>query len=311
VTLLIVMPDKTKQAESWARHLRNLDPEIGIHIWPEAGTPEEVEMALSWRHRPGEFLKYENLKCIASMGAGVDHILCDPNLPPNVAVTRVVDPSMAQSMVEYVVMTVLNHCRQTHEYYREQRRKEWKPKIPRTADNLCVGIMGLGHLGMNVALRLKQMGFSVVGWRRTEAAADSVTTFHGREGLRSFLAASNVLVCLIPLTPETRGILNRELFDQLPADAFVINVARGEHLVEDDLLAALDSGVLSGACLDVFCREPLDPGHPFWSHPRIVVTPHISSLTQPARVAPQIVENYHRMKTGRPLLHTVDPDRGY
>jgi len=311
VTLLIVMPDKPKQAASWARHLEKVDPELGVRIWPAAGSPKEVVMALSWRHRPGTFLKYGNLRCIASMGAGADHILNDPDLPPNIVVTRVVDPSMAQSMAEYVVMAVLNHCRHTHAYYRKQGKGEWKPEVPRTPGKLRIGVMGLGHLGMGAAVRLQQMGFSVVGWRRTAARDGPVRTFCGGEGLRSFLAASHVLICLLPLTPETRGILDRELFKRLPAGAYVINVARGEHLVEEDLLEALDSDGLSGACLDVFSREPLPIGHPFWTHPRIVVTPHVSSLTPPDRVAPQIVDNYHRLRQGRPLLHTVDPKRGY
>lgn len=310
MALLIVMPDG-KQANSWARHLKALDPDLTIRIWPEEGNPKKVTFALAWKHHPGEFLRYPNLRCIASMGAGVDHILGDPELPPGIPITRVVDPSMAQSMSEYVVMAVLNHCRQTHEYHRKQQEKRWLPKVPRKAADLCVGVMGMGRLGMEAAVRLQQMGFPVIGWRRSEAPTGSVASFHGDEGLKSFLAATDVLICLLPLTAATRGILNRSLFKQLPRGAFVINVARGEHLVEKDLLEFLDSGFLSGACLDVFPEEPLPESHPFWGHHRIVVTPHISSLTHPARVAPQIVDNYHRLMEGRPLLHTVDVERGY
>lgn len=299
------------KADPWVRQLKALDPQLDIRVWPEVGNAEEIELALSWNHPPGEFKKYENLKCIASLGAGVDHILGDPNLPEGVSVTRVLEPNMAQSMSEYVILCVLNYCRQFDLYRTDQIQNRWHPRKPLLAADLCIGIMGLGQLGADAAKKLSQLGFQVNGWSRTPKKIDGVQSFAGDSTLNDFLSLSDVLICLLPLTPATKGILNCKTFEKLPGGSYLINVARGEHLVEQDLLDALESGQISGACLDVFQVEPLPEGHPFWNHPKIIITPHISSLTYPKAVAPQIVENYHRLKSGKPLLNQVDIERGY
>ena len=171
--------------------------------------------------------------------------------------------------------------------------------------------MGLGQLGADAAKKLYQLGFQVTGWSRTPKKVDGVQSFAGDGALNDFLSLANVLICLLPLTPATKGILNYKTFEKLPAGSYLINVARGAHLVEQDLLEALETGRISGACLDVFQVEPLPVGHPFWNHPKIIITPHISSLTYPKAVVPQIVENYHRTKLGKPLLNQVDIERGY
>ena len=174
-----------------------------------------------------------------------------------------------------------------------------------------IGIMGMGQLGADAARKLVQLDFKVAGWSRTPKSIDGVESYAGNEALDDFLSRSDVLICLLPLTAVTRGILNRGLFQKLPAGAYLINVARGAHLIEEDLVTALDAGHLSGACLDVFQTEPLPPDHPFWSHPNIMITPHISSITDPLAVMPQILDNYRSMKTGKPLKHVIDVDRGY
>ena len=174
-----------------------------------------------------------------------------------------------------------------------------------------IGIMGLGQLGADAAQKLSALGFKVAGWSRRPKDIAGVNSFNGQAELVEFLSGSQILICLLPLTAETTGILNRRTFEHLPPGAYVINVARGQHLNEKDLMAALDSGQLSGACLDVFEVEPLPPDHPFWRHPQIKVTPHISSLTFSKAVAPQIIENYRRSQTGKPLLNAVDLERGY
>jgi glyoxylate/hydroxypyruvate reductase A len=286
------------KVSSWVKHLSILDPGIDIRIWPEVGDADDIEFALCWNHPQGEFKKYKNLKCIASIGAGVDHIMRDPDLPAGVPVTRVVAPSMAQSMSEYAVLGVLNYCRQFDSYRADQSQKKWQARIPLLAADMRIGIMGLGQLGKDAAKKLSYLGFPVTGWSLTPKDIEGVKCLAGDEALDD-------------LTPKTRGILNHKIFDKLPAGAYVINVARGQHLIEKDLLAALDSGQLEGACLDVFEVEPLPADHPFWSHPKIIVTPHISSITYPKAVAPQIMNNYHRMKSGKALLHLVDIDRGY
>jgi phosphoglycerate dehydrogenase-like enzyme len=309
MALLIIAPDI--KVTSWLKHLNALATGIEIRVWPEVGDAGEIEFALCWNPPPGELTKYKNLKCIASLGAGVDHLMRDPDLPVGVPVTRVVEHSMAQSMSEYVVLSALNYCRQFDAYRSDQDQRRWHPRKPRLAEDTHIGILGLGQLGADAAKKLGSLGFTVSGWSRTPKNIDGVQCFAGKAGWANFLSRSQILICLLPLTPSTKGILNRKTFDQLPQDAYVINVARGQHLVESDLIEALDSGQLAGACLDVFDIEPLPAGHPFWSHPKIKITPHISSITFPRAVAPQIIENYHRAKADRPLLNVVDLKRGY
>lgn len=309
MALMIIAPDT--KVTSWVKHLSRLEPGIDIRVWPDTGNADDIEFALSWQHPPGEFKKFANLKCIASLGAGVDHILADPNLPAGVPITRVVNHSMAQSMSEYVVLVVLNHCRQFDTYRAGQSQKKWQPRIPLLAADMRIGIMGLGQLGYDAAKKLSTLGFPVSGWSRTPKKIKGVDCFAGAQTLKTFLSQVRILICMLPLTPLTKGILNQKTFNRLPTGAYVINVARGAHLIEADLLEALDSGQLSGACLDVFTAEPLPPDHPFWEHPRITVTPHISSITFPRAVAPQIIENYRRSQTGKSLLNVVDPQRGY
>jgi glyoxylate/hydroxypyruvate reductase A len=309
MAFLIIAPDI--KVTSWVKHLGMLEPGIDIRIWPEVGEAHDIEFALCWNHPRGEFQKYKNLKCIASLGAGVDHILRDPDLPAGVPVTRVVEPCMAQSMSEYAVLGVLNYCRQFDSYRTNQSQKKWQPRLPLLAADMRIGIMGLGQLGKDAAQKLSYLGFPVTGWSQTPKDIEGVKCLAGEDALDDFLSQTRILICMLPLTPKTRGILNHKTFDKLPAGAYVINIARGQHLIEKDLLAALDSGQLGGACLDVFGVEPLPEDHPFWSHPKITVTPHISSITYPKAVAPQIIENYKRTKTGKPLLNVVDVKRGY
>ncbi|MGD2096634.1 MAG: glyoxylate/hydroxypyruvate reductase A [Desulfobacterales bacterium] len=309
MALMIIAPDT--KVTSWVKHLSQLAPEIDIRIWPDTGNVDEIDFALSWNHPPGEFRKYKHLKCIASLGAGVDHLLSDPDLPAGVPITRVVEHSMARSMSEYVVLAVLNHCRQFDVYRTDQSQKNWQPRIPLLSANMRIGIMGLGQLGKDAARKLSALGFAVSGWSKTPKTIVGADCFAGAEALDDFLPRTRILICMLPLTPQTKGILNQHTFDRLPAGAYVINVARGAHLIEDDLLAALDADQLSGACLDVFETEPLPSDHPFWDHPKIKVTPHISSITFPRAVAPQIIDNYRRSLAGQPLLHVVDPKRCY
>ena len=306
----LIIPTDIK-VSSWIKHFSMLDPGIDIRIWPEVGDADDIEFAFSWNHPHGEFKKYKNLKCIASLGAGVDHIMDDPDLPAGVPVTRVVEPSMAQSMSEYAVLGVLNYCRQFDFYRADQSRKKWQPRIPLLAADMRIGIMGLGQLGKDAAGKLSALGFPVSGWSRTPKNIEGIDCLAGEAAFYEFLSQVRILICMLPLTPATKGILNQNTFDRLPSGAFVINVARGAHLVEEDLLAALDAGQLSGACLDVFATEPLPSDHPFWDHPKITVTPHISSITFSREVAPQIIDNYRRSQKGQPLLNIVNTERGY
>lgn len=309
MALLIIAPDL--EVGMFADELKRLVPDLDIRIWPQIGNAEDIEFALTWNHPTGELNKFKNLKCIASLGAGIDGILRDSDLPEGIPATRVVQSSMPQFMSEYVVLSVLHYCRQFEIYKNDQTAKRWQPRIPLLAHDIRIGIMGLGQLGANAARKLVQLGYHVAGWSRTPKKIEGVVSFAGDDALDEFLSRTNILICLLPLTSATRGILNRHTFEKLPAGAYIINVARGAHLIEEDLIDALNCGHLSGACLDVFQVEPLPEDHPFWSHPNIMITPHISSLTDPKAVMPQILENYRRMKSGKPLMHKVDIIRGY
>jgi glyoxylate/hydroxypyruvate reductase A len=309
MTILFLAPEL--KSDPWVKHLRLQEPGLEVRVWPEVGRTEEILLALCWRHPSGELLKYENLRCVASLGFGVDHILRDPDLPPGVPITRIVDPAMIAAMSEYILAAVFLHARQFGSFARDQARRKWQPRRPLHPADLRVGIMGLGHLGADAADKLRLLGVQVSGWSRTPKRLEGVTGFTGDEGLEAFLAQADVLVCLLPLTPATEGILNRRTLSLLPPGAYVINVARGEHIVEEDLLAALESGQVSGACLDVFRKEPLPENHPFWSAPGITVTPHVASLTYPKAVAPQLIESYRRVRSGRLPLNVIDTRRGY
>jgi glyoxylate/hydroxypyruvate reductase A len=308
MALLLLAP--TIRTHAWEKHLRASGPDIDLRVWPKTGDPDEITFALCWKHPHGVLGRFSRLACIASMGAGVDHILSDPELPP-VPVVRIVDPSMARSMTEYLLLAVLYRMRHFDLYRRDQMQRAWMQRVPLSAESLRIGIMGLGHLGRHAAQAFRFLRFPVSGWSRTEKRIEGVDTFAGQQGLGPFLSNLGVLICLLPLTDTTRGILCRRTFAGLPDGAYLINSARGAHLVEADLIEALDAGRLSGACLDVFDREPLPDDHPFWGRPEILVTPHISSLTNPKSVCPQIVENYRRLQAGRPLINLVDSEKGY
>lgn len=309
MALILICP--TRDAKPWVTAIKGVDPHLEVRVWPEAGVRDEIVFALTWQHPHGALRDFTHLKCISSMGAGVDHLLADPHLPPGIPLVRLVDRSLIHSMSEYVTLAVLNHFREFDTYKRQQRERQWRQKQPRRASECGVGILGMGQLGGSIALRLHDLGFPMAGWSRTPKSNAAIDYYHGRGQFMHFLSLCNVLICLLPLTAETRNILNRGTFLALPPGAYIVNVARGEHLVETDLLDCIESGHLSGACLDVFRSEPLPATHPFWGNPKITVTPHISSITDPCSVAPQIVENYKRAQSGRPLLNQIDVHRGY
>jgi glyoxylate/hydroxypyruvate reductase A len=307
--LLIATP--TQKPDAWVRAFKRFAPELEVRVWPDCGDPADIRFVVAWETPPGFFTRFPNLECIASLGAGVDFLLNDPQLPGPVFITRVIDHSIARQMSEYVLLHVLRFCRHGRRFELDAAREVWRPRVPLRPADLTVGIMGLGQLGMDAAAKLKALDFPVIGWRRTPQSAAGIKTFSGAEELPAFLAQSRILVCMLPLTPQTRGILDAGLFNQLPQGAYVINVARGEHLIEADLLAAIDGGHLGGACLDVFQTEPLPAGHPLWHHPKVTVTPHVASLTNPYEVVPQMVANYRRVAAGERPHQLVEIEVGY
>ena len=305
MSVLVISPGR--DPEAWVRELNNQNPGMKICKFPEEHDKEEVEYAVAWKHPRGIFKNYPNLKVIASMGAGVDHITSDPAIPEEITITRVVDNQLTIDMSDFVLALVMERLKNLSYHHNNQN---WEPKKYLRIQDQRVGIMGVGVLGSAVARKLKLNGFQVTGWAREERKIDDIPVY-GEEGLGEFLEQTDILVCLLPLTRETENILNKDLFQKLPRGAYVINVARGEHLVELDLLEMVDKGHLSGASLDVFRKEPLPEEHPFWKHKAIKVTPHIASVTDPKTVVPQIVENYNRMKDGEPLKNVVKREKGY
>ena len=302
---------KSDDPVAWTAMLADALPELEVRIWPAAGDPAEIEFALVWKPEPGVLAGFPNLKLIQALGMGVDHIFCDPDLPAGVPVARLVDPDMVRQMSEYVIFAALRHHRRMDDYDANQRAGIWRGAGLRDTPEVRAGVLGLGEIGRDAARKLALLGFEVAGWSRTEKTLDGIESFHGAGGLIPFLARSDIVVCLLALTPETQGILDARAFAALPAGACVINLARGGHLVEADLLAALDRGHLAGAMLDVFETEPLPRGHPFWSHPKVHVTPHIAGLTNPRTAAAQVVENIRRVQAGEAPRNLVDAARGY
>lgn len=291
--------------------LRQNIPELDIYVFPEVGNPEEIDAIVTWKPPLGVMKKFPNLKVIISLGAGVEEILKDPNLPQNVPIVRIVEPRVTSRMSEYILLAVLRFHRQAFTYQTLQKDQHWKPlPLPKTS-SCNIGILGLGVLGLDAARKLNHLGFPIRGWSRTPKNLDGIKCFHGQEQLELCLSKCQVLVCLLPLTPETTGILNHDTFAALPQGAYLINVARGQHLVEQDLLEALDSGQLSGACLDVFSQEPLPDNHPFWSHPRITITPHVATQTDSEYWTEQIVDAVNCLREGLPLKNLVDCQKGY
>ena len=294
--------------EPWIAGLRAALPAAEVAVW-EPGAPA-ADYAVVWAP-PQAFLDEQpGLRAVFNIGAGVDALL-KLRLPPTARVVRLDDAGMSVQMAEYVCHAVIRHYREFDGYEADVRQGRWSYRKPRSRADFAVGVMGLGVLGSRVAQALRVFEFPVNGWSRSPKALDGVRGFSGREGFNDFLAASRVLVNLLPLTPDTQDILNRDTLSRLQPGGYVINVARGAHLVDEDLLALLDEGHLAGATLDVFRTEPLPAGHPFWTHPGMTVTPHTSARTLRDESIAQIAGKIRALEQGEPIAGIVDPVRGY
>ena len=309
MTLLIVLPGREDEAHRLAADLLGVEPAIEVRVWPEVGDPEDVEMVVASRHPRGLLGSFPNLRLVAAFGAGVEHLLRDPDLPEGVDVVRTVDPELANGMAEYVVTAVGNWRRGTKLYSHDQELGKWRPQI--YVLSATVVVLGMGRMGSAVARALAAVGHRVIGWSGTGRGANGVECISGRSALDEVLPIADVVVCLLPLTPDTEGILDRDLFSSMKKGSLVINVGRGGHLVEDDLIAALADGRPGHSVLDVFREEPLPANHPFWAHPAITVTPHVAALTDPRGAAECIAENWRRLQAGEQLVDLVDRGRGY
>jgi glyoxylate/hydroxypyruvate reductase A len=294
----------------WQAIFAERAPDLPFLIWPDIGDATAVRYLVAWQP-PDNFLELlPNLQVVFSVGAGVDQF--DLRLlPSHIPLVRMIEPSLAEGMVEYVVLSILATHRNLINYIGDQRRKQWKPIRLVPASRRRIGVMGLGVLGRSALDRLKTFGFPLMGWSRSQQVIEGVVCFSGSEQFRDFLSACDILVCLLPLTSETRGILNRHTFGAMPRGAALINVGRGAHLVESDLLDALECGQISSAILDVLSTEPLPENHAFWEHPGILITPHMAGMTQPETAAHVLLDNIRCHQTGEPIEGMVDANQGY
>lgn len=274
--------------------------------------PEDIDYTLSFRPPPGFLKTLPKLKTIYSLGAGVDGFLADPDFPKQIPLVRFVDPQLSTEMAQYVVLHVLLQHRNAKAFEETQKQSKWaQMMLPRKTADTRIGILGLGEIGTMAGERLRDLGFPVSGWSRSRKQVDGIKSYAGEGEFAAFMGASDFLICLLPLTEDTRGILNAKTFAMLPKESYVINVARGGHLIESDLIAALDSGHLAGATLDVFQTEPLPETSPLWKHPKIVVTPHVAAISDPRVAAQFVIDGIARAERGEKHPNTVDMSRGY
>ncbi|AUT64407.1 2-hydroxyacid dehydrogenase [Paraburkholderia terrae] len=299
-----------ERGKLWAQHFAQKAPEIPFRLWPDVGDPAAVRYLAAWQPPDDPARTLPNLEVIFSVGAGIDQFDLS-RVPPHIAVVRMIEPGIVEGMVEYVTQAVLTIHRDLFDYALQQRQRVWREMPVRAASTRRVGVLGLGMLGTAVLERLRLFGFPCAGWSRSEHRIEGVECFAGVQALDAFLARTDVLVCLLPLTDATRGLLDKRLFGKLPKGASFVNVGRGAQVNQQDLLDALDSGQLQNAILDVTDPEPLPESHPFWTHPRVRITPHIASATRPESAVDVVLENIRRRRDGLPMVGEVDRSRGY
>lgn len=299
----------------WLRELQEAAPDRAVVLEPAGENDPSIEYAVVWKQKPGILSNLPNLKAIFSMGAGVDHLFRDPDLPA-VPIVRSIADDLTMRMSEYVVWQVLDHLRQGNSYRRQQREKIWQELPQPAAGDVIIGIMGFGVLGKDAARALRALGFRLAGWSRTPKEIEGVACHHGQAGFADFLQESDIVVVLLPLTPATRGILNTNMFSAMKRDTplggpVLINAGRGGLQVETDIVEALDDGRLMAASLDVFEHEPLPSDNPLWNHPRVTITPHAAASSDPRRLIPPMVQQMEDHDKGMPLANLVDRGAGY
>jgi glyoxylate/hydroxypyruvate reductase A len=306
----LVFYSPVDDALAWKAALQSELPDLDFRIAPDVGNPEDVHYALAWLPPKNFFARFPNLKLVTNLGAGVDALLRRDDLVP-VRFSRLSDPGMVAMMTSYVVFAVTRYARDIPVFERAKRRGEWEYVHPRPLSEIRIGVLGLGELGAPTAQTIAGLGFDVTGWSRSKKDIPGVRTEIGRDGLERVLAQSEILVCLLPLTPESRALLGARELSLMPKGAKFVNASRGAVIDENALIEALRSGAIGEATLDVFETEPLPSGHPLWSLDNVLITPHLASITTPSLAARDVAESIRRMRRGLPPLHEVDPDRGY
>ncbi|MFT4067303.1 2-hydroxyacid dehydrogenase [Paraburkholderia sp.] len=293
----------------WAERFAQLAPDIPFRVWPDLGDPAAVRYLVAWQP-DGLAATLPNLQVVFSVGAGVDQLDLS-QIPAHLPVVRMIEPGIVDGMVEYVTQAVLTIHRDLFDYELQQRARVWQPMPLRAAASRRVGVLGLGMLGTAVLQRLRLFGFACAGWSRSTHEIEGIDCYAGDAGLAAFLARTDVLICLLPLTEATRGLLGRRVFDMLPRGASLVHVGRGPQLVSADLLDALERGQMHSAVLDVTDPEPLPADHPLWTQARVRITPHIASATRPESAVDAVLENLRRHRAGERMNGQIDRTRGY
>lgn len=298
-----------KSTDIWFENLKNLLPDTKIEVYPTIHNKEDIEFLITWKPHQNYSDEFPNLKVVQSVGAGVDNLLHTP-LPDSVLVSRIVDTDLKQDMYEHILTCIMASMKNILPYYKDQLKSSWSPKKYLTISETTITILGLGEIGKFVAEKLAALGFKVKGWSISDKQIESVVTFKEQD-LDKAIINSDFVVNILPLTSQTQNFLNKDFFNLLSDHTTLINVGRGAHLVEEDLLEAIDNGKIKEAYLDVFRNEPLDDAHLFWKNPTIYITPHIASITNPETAIHQVVENFKRLSNGDKLNNLVDLKRGY
>ncbi|PWK61255.1 glyoxylate/hydroxypyruvate reductase A [Aminobacter sp. AP02] len=295
---------------AWGDALKTNIPGLDFRVYPDVGNPDDVRHILAWKAYPGFFEPFRNLAQVVNLGAGVDALVGRNDLP-DVPISRLSDPGMVALMRSYVLFSVIRYARDIPSFEKAQRRREWHYIHPRPLHQIKVGILGLGHLGAAVASGLREAGFDVRGWDHATKSIAGVKCYSAADDRNEFLSEVEILVNMMPLTPGTTGLIDRDLLNALPRGAKFVNASRGPVVDEPALIEALRSGQIGGATLDVFCVEPLPADHPFWTMENVLVTPHLASITVPEAAARDVAESIRRVSAGGEPLHRVDPQRGY
>lgn len=305
-----VLKSTEERARLWKPMFARDLPDLPFHAWPETGNAQDVRYLAAWQPPENLAEVFPNLEVLFSVGAGVDQLNLS-SVPENVRIVRMMEPGLAEGMIEYVLWAVLSYHRDMFRYARQQAEHIWEGTPNISARHFRVGVMGMGALGSPVLEKLSELGYVCSGWSRKRHEVPGITSYAGAEELDAFLASTDILICLMPLTEETKGILNRQLFGKLPDGACLINCGRGGHLVQEDLLWALDTGKIKQAILDVTDPEPLPEQHPFWKHPLIFLTPHIASSSRVDSGGEMILKNIIRYQKNERMLGEIDRSTGY
>lgn len=307
----IVLIFENKNVKPWEKALKEKLTNATIEVYPNVKNKEAVDFVICWKPKKNVLKQYPNIKIIQSVGASIEHITTSQSINKGNIITRIVDGKLSNDMWEFLITIVLSELKNTRTYLTQKAQKIWKQHDYKTINNTTVSILGLGEIGGYVAEKFAQIGFNVKGWSNSKKQISNVESYNGENEFDTFLNNSDFLINLLPLTDKTKGILNKTAFRKLPKQSFIINVGRGEHIVDADLISSLDDSMLSGAFLDVFINEPLSKEHPFWNHPKIQITPHVASLTNVENAIEQIAENYKRFLNKEKLLNVVSLKKGY